>query len=159
MRLTIVIEDKSVYVDTDVFTNLDLSGCGIPDNIHALQWFDVEGWIEYKFNEQPNQTITQLPAWANNCVAVWDVAYQNKINPPPPPPPTAEANKQWASELLYQTDWTTIPDVSDPTKSNPYLGNVDEFITYRNYVRQYAINPVAGNIDWGTVPTAVWVTV
>jgi hypothetical protein len=31
--------------------------------------------------------------------------------------------KQKASELLYETDWTTIPDVADPAKSNPYLVN------------------------------------
>ena len=65
-------------------------------------------------------------------------------------------NKQTASNLLYETDWTTIPDVSDPTKSNPYLVNTQDFVIYRNAVRQYAINPVAGNIDWPIKPNAVW---
>jgi hypothetical protein len=68
----------------------------------------------------------------------------NPPPPPPPSPPTTEENKQTAVYLLQETDWTTIPDVSDPTKSNPYLSNVNNFVTYRNAVRQYAINPVAG---------------
>lgn len=78
---------------------------------------------------------------------------------PAPPPPTADQNKQTATQNLYETDWTTIPDVGDPTKSNPYLGNVQEFVTYRNAVRQYAINPVAGNIQWPRKPTEVWTAV
>jgi hypothetical protein len=79
--------------------------------------------------------------------------------PVPPTPPTAEENKQAAIGRLERTDWLTIPDVSDPTKSNPYLSNVQEFVVWRNAVRQYAINPVAGNIDWPVKPTEVWTTV
>jgi len=65
------------------------------------------------------------------------------------------ACQQKASQFLYQTDWTTIADVSDPAKSNPYLTNAAEFNTYRNAVRQYAINPVANPV-WPTQPTAQW---
>jgi len=65
------------------------------------------------------------------------------------------ACQQKASQLLYQTDWTTIADVSDPAKSNPYLTNAAEFNTYRNTVRQYAINPVA-DPTWPSQPTAQW---
>ena len=60
---------------------------------------------------------------------------------------------------LQSTDWTTIPDVSDPTKSNPYLSNAQEFVVYRNAVRQYAISPVEGNITWPTKPNEIWTTV
>ena len=79
--------------------------------------------------------------------------------PVPPSPSTAEDNKNTAVNLLQKTDWTTIPDVSDPTKSNPYLANANDFVTYRNAVRQYAINPVAGDITWPTLPQEVWTTV
>jgi hypothetical protein len=75
-----------------------------------------------------------------------------------PPPNTAAQNKNIASSLLYQTDWTTIPDVADPARSNPYLANSQEYIAYRNAIRQIAINPVAGDIDWPTQPQAVWAT-
>lgn len=65
-------------------------------------------------------------------------------------------NKSKAISLLQQTDWTTIPDVADPALSNPYLTNQAEFITFRNQVRPIAINPVAGNLTWPTVPVATW---
>jgi hypothetical protein len=66
-----------------------------------------------------------------------------------------DACKKQASDLLYETDWTTISDVADPTKSNPYLMNVAAFVTYRNAVRQYAVNPVVSPV-WPVRPTAVW---
>ena len=62
--------------------------------------------------------------------------------------------KQKASELLYATDWTTIPDVADPANS-PYLANQADFIAYRNQVRQLAVNPVVNPI-FPTKPTEVW---
>ena len=154
MKLTIIPADGSVGENDVFYNNLDLSSCAIPVDVHALQWDNVAGWIE--FNESiPNEEITTLPSWANCCMAKWDEAN----NPPAPPPPTAEQNKQMAVTKLQNTDWTTIPDVADPTKSNPYLSNAQDFVTYRNAVRQYAINPVAGKINWPTVPQEVWATV
>jgi hypothetical protein len=75
-----------------------------------------------------------------------------------PPPPTAIENKNKASSLLYETDWTTIPDVSNSAISNPYLSNVNEFVVYRNQLRQIAVNPVEGNIDFPIAPTPQWIT-
>jgi hypothetical protein len=62
---------------------------------------------------------------------------------------------QEASRLLYETDWTTIPDVADPNKSNPYLTNSQEYIAYRSALRQLAVYPVA-NPTWPTKPTSAW---
>jgi hypothetical protein len=75
---------------------------------------------------------------------------------PAPYVPSAEANKQTASKLLSQTDWTTIADVADPALSNPYLMNQAEFFAYRSALRQIAVHPADGNIDWPAQPTAVW---
>ena len=74
----------------------------------------------------------------------------------PPPPPSAEENKQTAIGLLSATDWATIPDVADPAISNPYLTNQQAYFDYRNTVRAYTINPVAGNIDWPAQPQPIW---
>ena len=79
--------------------------------------------------------------------------------PVPIPVPTAEQNKENAVLLLQQTDWTTIADVSNPALSNPYLANQNEFIAYRNAVRQYAVYPVEGTIDWPVIPQEVWTKV
>lgn len=75
------------------------------------------------------------------------------------PTPTAEQNKQTATTFLQATDWTATVDISNPQYSNPYLANQDAFLAYRSQVRQYAVNPVAGDIQWPTKPTEVWVTV
>lgn len=65
----------------------------------------------------------------------------------------ADCKKQ-ASKLLYETDWTTIPDVANP-ENNPYLMNQADFIAYRNQVRQLAVNPVTNPV-WPTKPTEQW---
>lgn len=150
MLLTIIPVDGNVVENGLGYTDLDLSSCEIPSNVRALQWRETSGWIE--FWDKQNEDITELPNWVNCCLAKWTEAN----TPIPPSPPTAEENKLTAIALLQQTDWTTIPDVSDSTKSNPYLSNVNDFIIYRNAIRQYALNPVAGDITWPTVPQEVW---
>jgi len=154
MKLTIIPADGSVGEDGKFYNNLNLDSCNIPANVHALQWDGVAGWIEFK-DSVPNEEITSLPAWANCCMTKWEEAN----TPQPPMPPTAEQNKKIASNKLYATDWTTIPDVSDPTKSNPYLSNTQDFVSYRNAIRQYAVYPVAGDINWPVEPQAAWVKV
>lgn len=69
------------------------------------------------------------------------------------------ANKLMATRLLYETDWTTIPDVSDPAKSNPYLQNVSDFVSYRNELRQIAVNPPITIVEMPLVPLPNWQTV
>jgi len=153
MQLTIIPIDGNVTKDRAGYSNLDLSSCAIPSDVRVLQWQGTSGWLE--FWDKQNEDITELPSWANGCLAKWTEAN----TPVPPSPPTAEQNKQTAIIKLKQTDWTTIPDVSDPAKSNPYLSNVNDFVTYRNAVRQYAVNPVAGDTTWPTLPQEVWTTV
>ena len=87
MKLTIIPDDSFVSVNGDnTHQPLDLSNCNIPSEIHALQWFDTKGWIEFDdptdpFSPKPpNEIIELLPQWANNCVTVW-----NEWTPPAPP--------------------------------------------------------------------------
>ena len=68
------------------------------------------------------------------------------------------ACKQQASQLLYETDWTTIADVADPTKSQPYLLNQAEFTAYRSSLRQLAVYPEAAPV-WPVKPTEQWSSV
>lgn len=156
MRLTIIPINGSVGKDEKFYNALNLTSCNIPADIHALQWQDTAGWIEFNSALVQNEGITELPAWANCCITKWDQADNPPI--PDPVPPTAEQNKQTAIAKLQATDWTTIPDVADPAKSNPYLSNAQDFITYRNAIRQYAVYPVAGNLNWPVAPQEVWVT-
>jgi hypothetical protein len=73
MKLTIIREDGAVYKDGYSFSGLDLAS--VPANVHALQWYETEGEIEFSGKPKPqNETITELPSWANACVAKWEEA-------------------------------------------------------------------------------------
>jgi hypothetical protein len=147
MKLTIIPSDRAVYEDGLCYLNLVWEGT--PLNVHALQWQDISGWIEYV--DHPNEDIIVLPEWAYNAMAAWTVAN----TPIPPEPATADQNKETASSLLANTDWTTIADVADPINS-PYLANQDEFMAYRNEIRKIAVYPIAGDLVWATPPVEVW---
>lgn len=89
MKLTIIPDDSYVAVDGDnTHQPLDLATCNIPQDVHALQWFDTKGWIEFDdptdpFSPKPpNEIIETLPEWALACVGVWEA-----WTPPAPPPP------------------------------------------------------------------------
>lgn len=74
MRLVIVNADSAVGKDGEFRSGLDLSQCGLPENFWALQWNERgnnQGHIEYDSPLIQNTPITELPAWANACVAVW----------------------------------------------------------------------------------------
>lgn len=152
MKLSIISDDSTVCVDGVCV--VPLSWEGTPNDVHALQWKDVNGWIEYN-DGKPNEDIFELPQWANNAAAAWGEA----TSPKPKTPNTAETNKIMARSKLEMTDWTTIPDVGNPQVSNPYLANQAEFVAYRNLIRQYAINPIAGDIDWAVEPETQWASV
>jgi hypothetical protein len=76
MNLVIIPIDGAVYVDGYSFSGLDLAAA--PADVHALQWKNDKGWIEFKDLEDgtkpQNQAITELPSWANACKAKWDEA-------------------------------------------------------------------------------------
>lgn len=76
MKLTIIPIDGAVYKDGYSYSGLDLSAA--PSNVHALQWKDTKGWIEFVDNDDgtkpQNEVITELPSWVSACVAKWDEA-------------------------------------------------------------------------------------
>lgn len=160
MQLTIIRADKIVYEDGVSYSPLDVSS--VPADVHALQ-FDTNinyGWIEYDLQPdgtlKPNEDIFELPSWAITCQQEWVTADYNAKNPLPPTPEEALFKcKSQAASLLSQTDWTAIPDVADPLKSNPYLMNQADFVAYRSTVRNYAVNPVVDPV-WPVVPTERW---
>lgn len=81
MRLTVIPADGAVYINSVSYMNLDLSTCGIPSDVHALQWYDTYGEIEFKRSfvdgqivHPANSVITELPEWANSCMTKWNEA-------------------------------------------------------------------------------------
>ena len=64
------------------------------------------------------------------------------------------ACKREASKILYETDWTTIPDVADPANP-PYLANQAELIAWRSQIRALAVNPVVDPV-FPPKPNEIW---
>lgn len=77
-RLTILPVDGAVYRDAGNYLDLDLSGCGVPADVHALQWDGSAGTIEFT-DTRENEEITALPDWANACVTKWDEADAERV--------------------------------------------------------------------------------
>ena len=150
MRLSIIPADGAVVKDGKGYSRLVWEGT--PVDIHALQWFDHKGWVEYN-DGKINKDITSLPQWALNAAAAWYEA----DNPPPTPvvPPTAEQNAAVATGKLYDTDWVENPSVRDPN-NDPYLFNAAEFDEYRLWLRRVAVSPIEGDLPWPIKPTADW---
>lgn len=65
-------------------------------------------------------------------------------------------NSNDAQALLSATDWTAIASVADPAKSNPYLTNQEEFLSYRSTVRNLGVNPPTTPAIFPTQPTPTW---
>jgi hypothetical protein len=72
MKLTIIPIDGNVKKDGVGYLKLDLSSCAIPNDVHALQWNENKGWIEYESAEIANENITELPSWASLAVSIWE---------------------------------------------------------------------------------------
>lgn len=83
MLLTIVPIDGTVGVDKKFIINLDLADCNIPNNIHALQWYENEGELEFVDNpdrtKPQNQIIYEIPLWADNAIVKFNQAIADEI--------------------------------------------------------------------------------
>ena len=131
-------------------------------NYAIIDGVNVINIIEY--DAQPS---TPPPGFESPIIAVqsdvagpgWTYVDGQFIDPYVPPVPTPEELiaqcKATATGILQGTDWTSIADVGDPTKANPYLVNQAEFMAYRSTVRNYAVNPVVDPV-WPTAPTEEW---
>lgn len=87
----------------------------------------------------------------------WQLIDGEWFAPAPPTPDQIQyENKSKASQLLLDTDWTTIPDVADSTISNPYLINASEFASYRSQVRAIAVNPPTTPAVFPAKPNEQW---
>ena len=65
---------------------------------------------------------------------------------------------KWAADQLKVRSEKGSQDTRNDDNLT-YLANKNAFDIYRNSVRQYALNPVAGDITWPIAPTEVWTTV
>lgn len=108
MQLTIIPIDGTVKKDGETYINLNLSSCAIPNDVHALQWADTSGWIEYKSALIDNEPITSLPDWATLCISVHE--QQIEIN----------KNIELEKYINFNTDSRLI-SLSDGEKYNIFI--------------------------------------
>lgn len=115
MKLTIVPSDKTICIDGQCILEIQQDLSWIPTNIHALQWYDTYGEVEYN-DGSPNEKIEELGIYQQ---AVID--YQNEIqrleDEKIAQEAASEAARDYWSELrmmrdqlLSNSDWTQIPD-------------------------------------------------
>lgn len=79
MRVTIIPEDGSVSVDGEGYGGLDLSFMA-PD-VHAVQWYDADGEVEYKDargRAAHNEEITDLTPY-QPALDAWQAAKDAQI--------------------------------------------------------------------------------
>jgi hypothetical protein len=107
MRLTVVPIDGIVCKNGECFNDIDLSW--VPDEVHAVQWYDDHGEVELK-TPDPNIPITDLGIYLQ-ASDLWDAKKEEFIQ--------AELNRDYWEEFrtirnykLLQSDWTQLPDVS-----------------------------------------------
>lgn len=74
MKLTIIKNDGAVYKDGKSYADLSLPT--IPSDVHALQWNESTGHVEFVDNVKANEAITELPSWANDALIAWQTAYE-----------------------------------------------------------------------------------
>lgn len=153
-RITIIPEDNSMSVDGVGQGGLDLSSCNIPSNVSALQWDGTEGEIEFD-TAIDNEVITELPAWATACQAIWqtskdeedakesgDLGLENGYDPNNLSDAFVSLSdaekeslfKQDRNQRLTATDWTQLPDVV-AVKPAQW---VEDFKVYRQALRDLA---------------------
>ena len=153
MKLTVVTSDLTVIKDNEAYIVADLSH--LDKNIHAIQWQDTTGEIEY-LDSTPNLVINDITPY-NQCVTDWEAEKTKE----------AEANvytdEQWQNwfreirdELLLDSDWTQVSDnkLSDSKKT--------EWQTYRQKLRDMPTTKTAtfqelvlneGHSDYPTKPS------
>jgi hypothetical protein len=69
MRIVISKFTDSVFKDGASLLGLELP---IPNGIRSLYFTGTSGWIEYF--DKANEVVTNLPAWAQECLTVYEEA-------------------------------------------------------------------------------------
>lgn len=150
MKISIIVEDKFVSVDGVPFSNLIWEGT--PDDVHALQWKNDSGWIEYIDKSKVNEVIDELPVWAQNAYNCW----LNKYNEPPELLPTIEQNIHSAKDMINRVSWIHDKDILEPREGAYILQNRDVFEEFINKMNDFIDNPSAGPQDIFVEPQPVF---
>ena len=140
MDISFIADDKLIIKD-GIGYEIDLTNISVPSSIHAVQWVDNEGWLEFR-DVSENETISVKPAWLDECISAWDTAdaaYQEAVNNIDP----ADAARFERDSLLSRTDWWATSDRTMTAEQTAYRQALRDITNQDGF---------PDNVTWPTKP-------
>lgn len=141
MKITIIPIDKHIRIDDNSLSQIKEDMTWIPTNIHALQWYDTFGEIEYN-DGTPNEIIEELGIYEQS-LETFDVEKQRRLREQLAEEELIEASRDYWEELrnmrnykLSVCDWTQGND-SPITEAKK-----QEWTLYRQKLRDLPDNTI-----------------
>ena len=163
MRLSIVVPDRSIAINNIGMGDILEDMSWIPEDVHAIQWDQTEGHIEYKPHLNiPNQVITEIDFYYEKSLETLDAEKQRRDKEKEEAQEAIDAITDFSKGLrnlrnhrLSNCDWTALNDVAlSPEKKQ-------EWEQYRQVLRDLpsiVTNPKdlvkdPNHPDWPAPPT------
>ena len=141
MKITIIPIDKHIRIDDNSLSQIKEDMTWIPTNIHALQWYDTFGEIEYN-DGTPNEIIEELGIY-EQALETFDAEKQRRLREQLAEEELIEASRDYWKELrnmrnykLSVCDWTQGND-SPITEAKK-----QEWTLYRQKLRDLPDNTI-----------------
>ena len=141
MKITIIPIDKYIRIDDNSLSQVKEDMNWIPTNIHALQWYDTFGEIEYN-DGTPNEIIEDLGIY-EQALETFDVEKQRRLREQLAEEELREASRDYWEELRAQRDF--LLSQSDWTQGNDSPLNLQqkqEWKIYRQALRDVPSNTI-----------------
>jgi hypothetical protein len=153
MRLIIIPADKLISIDGQTISQIQQDFSWIPSNIHAVQWYQTWGEIEYT-DGSSNEKIEELGIY-EQAVDTFNNEKQRLEDEKIAQAEALEAARDYWKELrslrdrkLTECDWTQIADVPLTQEQKT------AWATYRQALRDVPANTEdPKNPIWPTAPT------
>ena len=115
MRITIIPSDKTIGIDGDFLLSIQQDISWVPENIHAVQWYNTWGEVEYT-DDSPNERIEELGIY-QQAVIDFNNELKRIEDEQKAQEEAIEASRDYWEELrslrnqkLTQSDWTQVSD-------------------------------------------------
>ena len=123
-HFSIVPSDGAMTVDGQGMGGIDFTSANIPADIHALQWEDGQGELEYiDARNNPNVILTERPEWAEACLVLFAEAVKAALIEEGP-------SNELPIALAAEDFWDQYPEANsvtvDEILAKEYPGIVNE---------------------------------
>ena len=158
MRITIIPSDKTIGIDGDFLLSIQQDISWVPENIHAVQWYNTWGEVEYT-DGSPNERIEELGIYQQAVIDFNNekqrIADEEKAQAEAQAEAIESARDYWVEmrdlrdRKLSKSDWTQIVDAPLTEEQKIAWG------TYRQELRDLPENTEdPKNPVWPTAPTS-----